>query len=488
MTNDQPNILFLMSDEHRADFAGFAGDPIARTPVLDELARTGVVFENAYTPSPICVPSRQCLASGQLPMTNGCTGWIDLPSGAPTFARVLSHNGYETVCCGKLHHQGQDQMQGWRLRPGGDMEIGDLENDIGGYQTTNPWRYPDWAELNQARELRIAGVGKGPWEARDELALSSANYFIDHLQYFGNDYFDWQHEEPLPVLLKFSLCNPHYPYFTNEEKFGYYFQRCQPFDDRVPFDHPVLGRSDAILGQTHNPNHARRATACYYGMIETIDQMYGQVMDRLEHRGQNLDDWWIIYTSDHGEMLGEHACWEKQKFFEGSVRIPLVIRPPKHLRDQWQAEGKVISENVNLCDLYTTLCEASNSQVLSADHGSDSRSLIPLMQGDNSDWHKKYHNESISQFFIGPRLRGETPHESHLMIKRDAMKYQFYGSANGEFAPEVLFDLEADPSESQNLINDQNYKDQIQIFRERRAELGFGHDANQKYNNAGYKD
>ena len=104
----RPNILFLMSDEHRADVAGFAGNEVVRTPVLDELARTGVVFTNAYTPAPICVPARQCLASGQLPKTCGCEGWTDLQPGYRTFAREFSRYAYNTCCSGKLHHMGQD--------------------------------------------------------------------------------------------------------------------------------------------------------------------------------------------------------------------------------------------------------------------------------------------------------------------------------------------------------------------------------------------
>ena len=121
----RPNILFLMSDQHRADVAGFAGDTVVRTPTLDELARTGVVFRNAYTPSPICIPGRQCLMSGQLPKTCNCEGWIDLAPGYRTFAREFSRRAYTTVASGKLHHIGPDQMQGWRTRIAPDAEISD---------------------------------------------------------------------------------------------------------------------------------------------------------------------------------------------------------------------------------------------------------------------------------------------------------------------------------------------------------------------------
>ena len=97
----------------------------------------------------------------------------------------------------------------------------------------------------------------------------------------------------------------------------------------------------------------QRATAAYYGMIETIDEYYGIVLDALEAAGQNLDEWIIIYTSDHGEMLGEHGIWEKQKFFEASVGVPLFIRWPAG----FGSEGRTVTENVNLCDLFATLCD-----------------------------------------------------------------------------------------------------------------------------------
>ena len=97
----------------------------------------------------------------------------------------------------------------------------------------------------------------------------------------------------------------------------------------------------------------QRATAAYYGMIETIDEYYGVVLDALEAAGQDLDEWIIIYTSDHGEMLGEHGIWEKQKFFEASVGVPLFIRWPAG----FGSEGRTVTENINLCDLFATLCD-----------------------------------------------------------------------------------------------------------------------------------
>ncbi|MFC6964804.1 sulfatase-like hydrolase/transferase [Halocatena marina] len=111
--SDRPNVLFLMDDEHRPDVFGYAGNNVVRTPNIDRLAETGVVFENAYTPSPRCVPARQCMMSGQFPRTCGCeTFGEDLPPQSMTFARRLAQYGYDTVAAGKLHHTGEDKDQG----------------------------------------------------------------------------------------------------------------------------------------------------------------------------------------------------------------------------------------------------------------------------------------------------------------------------------------------------------------------------------------
>ena len=113
MMKKPPNILFLMSDEHRADITGYEGNSVIRTPILDELARTGVTFKNAYTPAPMCIPARQCLATGKLPLTCGVmTYGEDLPPESMTFARRFAEYGFMTCASGKLHHRGHDQTVG----------------------------------------------------------------------------------------------------------------------------------------------------------------------------------------------------------------------------------------------------------------------------------------------------------------------------------------------------------------------------------------
>ena len=454
----RPNILFLMSDEHRADVTGYEGNPVIRTPILDELASTGVVFRNAYAPSPICIPGRQAMMSGQLPLTCNCRRFgEDLTPGHMTFARRFAQFAYETVAAGKLHHVGTDQMQGWTRRIGSDMVVNpnfiEERDELSYERDFVPGMRFKWSDT---KEIKRAGIGRGPVVERDEYTLSGALTFIN--EYFNNPFYD-RIKAPQPLLLKASFLQPHYPYFTNAENFNYYLNRVKPYLDQPVSDHPFLSQHQVKPEVDASERELRRATAAYYGMIETIDDYYGQIIERLEHVAQNLDDWIIIYTSDHGEMLGEHGIWEKQKFYEASARVPLIIRWPKGFDG-----GRVLYENINLCDLFATLCDLCD---IPTPPGLDSRSLVPLLRGESSSWD----NETVSQF-------GYT----NLMIKRDHLKYQYYG----EEMPEVLFDLKADPDELYNVVDAPEHAHTLAAFRRRLSELGYGPDADLNYVNAGY--
>jgi choline-sulfatase len=427
-----------MSDEHRADVCGYEGNRTVKTPVLDQLARTGVVFRNAYTPSPICVPGRMCMMAGQLPETCGCKHYgEDLVPGHMTFARRFSQYAYYTVAAGKLHHMGPDPLQGWRRRIGCDDMLspsyinGKIPAEFEKYKNKE-----DDGKWSDKKEIKRAGVGRARNVVNDEYTVDGAVNFI--YQYFCDSYYD-KPKYHNPLLLKVSLEQPHYPYMTDEKRFRYYLNRVRPFSEQELFEHPFLKKRSVIPGKDASTREIRRAVAAYYGMIETVDEHFGRVLKALEDVGENLDDWIIVYTSDHGEMLGEHNIWEKQKFFEGSVRVPLIIRWPAGFDG-----GKTLEENVSQCDLFATLCDLSE---ISIPQGLDSRSLLPLIQGEKNNWD----NEVISQF------------NENVMIKKDKLKYQYYG----DDLPEVLFDLAVNPEETVNFINDSQYKKQIEYFREK---------------------
>lgn len=457
MAAERPNILFLMSDEHRATVAGFAGDDVVRTPVLDELARTGVVFRNCYTPSPITVPTMVCLSAGQLPKTCHCEGWLDLAPGHMTMARLFTRYAYETVACGRLMHQGPDIMAGWVRRIGDDIMTrdnyieGKVEEEWARY--TKPLSAVKWSD---AKEIKRAGIGYAHGHKHDDYTVLGAQNYIE--KHFLDMYYD--REQPnKPLFLRVGLVQPHYPYLTDAAKFAYYLNRVRPFANQTPSDHPFLSQRQVRPGVDASEREIRRAVAAYYGMVETIDTHYGTVMEALREVGQNLDDWIIVYCSDHGEMLGEHGIWEKQKFYDGSARVPLIIRYPRRF-----AGGTVVDENVNLCDLFATLADLAG---LPIPEGLDSRSLVPLMEGNAQGWS----DETLSQF-------GTT----NYMIKQGALKYAYYG----EEMPEVLFDMARDPGETTNCAQDPAYAPAMAAFRQRLAALGHGPNADPHYVNAGY--
>lgn len=454
----RPNILFLMSDEHRFDLTGFSGNQIVRTPHLDALAKTGVVFNNAYTPSPICAPARQCMMSGQLPKTCGVDGaWMDLKPEYHTFARRFSQYAYHTVCAGKLHHFGVDQMQGWTMRLASDSEIfpkyydGLVKEEFDKYPSK-----PVSVKKTNETYVKEAGIKFGKYQLWDSQIFDASIDFIQS---------HYAHHQPneinRPLFLKISFMQPHYPFYTNKEMFGYYLNRVPIFDEKI-CDHPVLSQSQIEKPVNVSKEEIRNATATYYGMVETVDAYYGKILETLKSVGQNLDDWIIIFTSDHGEMLGQHGIWEKARFYEGSVRVPLMIRYPKKF-----GGGKTINENVSLCDLFATLCDLSG---IPSQPGLDSRTLVPLLTSSQNNWN----NEVVSQI--------KRKNNYHVMIKQDNLKYQYYGDS----IKEVLFDLKIDSHEDHNLIDNQKYTEVVKKFRIRLGELGYGTFAIDSYKNAGY--
>ncbi len=426
------NVLFLMADELRFDLPGFMGNPICRTPTLDALAREAVIFDNAYTPSPVCIPARQCLATGKYPRHIRCEYFgDDLDPGADTWPRRFAEAGHYTVACGKLHHRGPDPMQGWLHRIGSEMAVNWPDTPANRNRTQIgrlKWR--------GAIELAEAGVGQSLLAAHDRYTVDGAVAFLQH---FGEVRRQQPAEEPPPVVLKVSLQQPHFPLLADRQRFDYYRSRVPDRSNETAPMHPALRLGALPCHDTVSAEEILNATAAYYAMVEAVDSSFGRVIDAMRSVGQDPDDWTIVFTADHGEMLGEHALWAKRKFYEGSVRIPLFLRAPR------QFSGARRRENVNLVDLYPTLCELAEIPISS---DLDGRSLVPLMKGRSRDWE----NETFSQF------EGD-----QFMLKRDNLKYLCFG----EWGPDVLFDLASDPSESINQIGDPEYASRVAELRDR---------------------
>lgn len=476
---DSPNVLLLMNDEHRPDVAGFAGNDVVRTPTLNWLAETGTVFTNAYTPAPVCVPARHSVRTGQLPQTWDRFGLEAFESPEyRTLPLQLGRHGYMTASAGKEHYPGWNQMVGWRKRIGATPY---LQHGLGDDRMPDPapgattggsaWKW------SAKKEVKRAGVSNARQQIGDRRATEGLKQYIR--EFFSSPYYDRAQPET-PVLLKHSLIQPHYPFFTDDEDlFTYYLNRVDPYVEDLRDFHPVISECQTAgecrrvrPGEDASAREIRRATAAYYAMVERVDEMFGRVIETLERHGEDLDEWLIIFTSDHGEMLGERSMWGKGQFLEPSASVPLIVRYPE------QFDPRTVEENVTLCDIYATICDLTNTPV---PDNRDSRSLVPLLGGDTQHWHDTYDNEAASQGVSnGAVANGISSDE--LMIKRDDLKYCYFG----EKYEEVLFDLDRDPGETTNYIDDSDYAEAVEYFRSRRTELGYGPTA-EGYANAGYR-
>ena len=441
--NDKPHILLLIDDEHRPDVMSVEGNPHIRMPTLERIIERGTYFRSAYTPAPVCVPARQSFLTGLYPRHNGCTGFdTPLPSDVLTMPAHFANYGYTPTCAGKMHFLGYDQMHGWRERIGRDIAVSMRIPRTGEahLQAARP-HVPGTGKWPTAKEITNARAGKGHHMQHDLYTVDGALMYLD--EYFVSEPYDRPGDGPL--LLAVSLSSPHYPYQCPEELFSHYLRRVEPYVEDLPENFDCDDFFKVRVGRDVTWREAHRATAAYYGMVEWVDRQYGRVIARLEELNV-LDDFVIVFLSDHGEMLGQKGLWEKQQFFEASARVPFSITAPRRLA----GGGQTVRHNVSLVDLFPTLCDLVDIPI---PPGLDGRSLVSLMEGDAAGWSGEVYSELYHE------LNG--PSE---MIKHGDLKYFRF---HGRDWPEQLFDLAADPDESRNLIDDPAYAADLQRLRAR---------------------
>lgn len=441
--SEKPHVLLLIDDEHRPDVMAVEDNPHIRMPTLDRIIGQGTYFRSAYTPAPVCVPARQSFLTGLYPRHNGCTGFdTPLPSEVLTIPAHFANYGYNPTCAGKMHFLGYDQMHGWRERIGRDVAVnmglprtGETRLRAGRPHVPGTGKWPTAKEITNAR------AGKGHHMQHDLYTVEGALLYLD--EYFVGEPYDRPGEGPL--LLAVSLNSPHYPYQCPEELFSYYLRRVEPYVEELQERFDCADFFKVRVGTDVTWREAHRATAAYYGMIEWVDRQYGRVIAKLDELNV-LDDFVIVFLSDHGEMLGQKGLWEKQQFFEGSARVPFSITAPR----RFTGGARTVGHNVSLVDLFPTLCEIAGIPV---PEGLDGRSLVPLMEGDAAGWPNEVYCELYHE------LNG--PSE---MVKQDHLKYFRF---RGRDWPEQLFDLAADPGETRNLIDDPAYAARLQRLRAR---------------------
>lgn len=416
----QPNIIMILTDEHSGRIVHSYGDPWVRTPNMDRLAEEGVLIENAYCNSPLCVPSRCSMLSGKMPHTTGIYNNAQtLQSDRATFVHSLGAAGYETVLCGRMHFVGPDQRHGFEKRL-----VGDITTAVLGISFAEQ-RYGYFSKCSMPGRAGIERSGKGECAvmAYDRDVAQAAVRYLE------------ERSDDRPLFLVVGLYGPHSPYVAPEELYDYYHEILpkpetlseQDFEDMHPFERTFL--ENRGLGR-ETSEEILRVRAAYYGMTEFEDRLLGSVMDCAE---QCLDpeNTLMVYTSDHGDGLGYHGMFWKSNMREESLRIPMIFK--------WKGklpEGKRFTGLASLLDLAPTFTGAADAPPLP---GAEGRNLLPnLLAGRDLP----YDHPVISEICD---IKGEDPAAMIRIGKYKLISYHGYEDP-------VLYDLENDPEEKRDLV------------------------------------
>lgn len=423
----RPDFLIFMSDQHNGAMTGYGGDPVVRTPNMDAIAAAGAAFHAAYTPCPLCVPARAAFLSCRMPHRNGVfTNEGHLPSELATFLHSLANAGYDTVLCGRMHMVGPDQRHGFLRRVA--LDFSPSHSGCGGSEKKRLLG-PLMGTLGFPSSVDIAGGGDSPVLAYDRYVAQSAVNFL-------------QEESAQPLCLVVGTYGPHHTYIAPPDLYRYYKDKVRaPQTHATPpdHDHPALQRRRRRL----QPEQLRRIRAAYYGMIEEQDRLLGLVRSAWYNRLQRLGRSGIFaYTSDHGDMLGEHDLYSKRVYFDGSARIPLV------LEGTGVAAGSRVDAPVSLMDIGPTLIELGAGAPIP---GADGVSFAPLLQNPAST---PLREVVLSEGYLPNIPDNAFYHPDQLgdgygrMIRSGPWKLISYRNWPEE---DLLFDLESDPNELRNL-------------------------------------
>lgn len=432
VTDRLPNLLYIHSDQHAQRVLDCYGDPHIQASHLGRLARRGVVFDNAYCDSPICVPSRMSMLTARRPHENQVwTNEHQLDSRIPTLAHALGAAGYDPVLIGRMHALGPDQLRGYTRREVGDHgpnQLGGRDVDRGALDgTAGPHRI----------SLRKSGSGQSAYQVHDEEVFQSAAAF---LRAACRDLQQGHRQEPFNLSVGFML--PHPPYVARQEDFDLFAgDVALPRKGRVRSDerHPFLRwwRRHTDI-ETVSEAEIRRARAAYWALVHRLDQWIGQLVRIVEESGQT-DNTLIVYTSDHGDMLGERGLWWKHLFYEESAKVPLIMSWPSRL-----PRGTRCSRVVNGVDVTATLLELMGAPPLPNASGRSFASV--LTNPTRAVWEDRAVSEYCSHLFAPEGGCFQR------MLRREEWKLVYYHEQ-----PAQLFNLARDPEELEDLAADPRY-------------------------------
>ena len=428
----QPNIVMFISDQHRSSVAGCNGDPFIRTPNMDKLASLGVNFSENYCNSPLCIPSRASMLMGVMPHHNMIfNNTQSMPQGVVTLPHVMGAAGYETVLAGRMHFIGADQRHGFHKRLVGDITT-TLYNNASNCDAIDHreqrYGYFKYCALQRRDAIERSGPGECAHMAYDQDVADSACSYLK------------SRNSSKPLFMVVGTYGPHNPYVAKPELFNYYYNILPDIDalDDQKFAalHPGEQRFLKNRGLGHESmEEIKRVRCAYYGMVEYEDMLLGQVIEGVKNT-IGLDNTVLIYTSDHGDCIGDHGLFFKSNCREGAVKVPLIISWPKKFQRGLTAKGVT-----SLVDLAPTLIDISGAQKLPV---MDGKNLIDTLENGTALDENAYVISEIAD------IKGDDP---CAMIRKGKYKLiKWYG-----YKQLQLFDLEKDPDEDINLADFPEY-------------------------------
>jgi len=432
----QPNILWIMSDEHNPHIAGCYGNRLIRTPNIDSLAQSGIVFDGHYCNSPLCVPSRLSLTAGKYASRVdvwGLTSW--LPSAdIASLPRVLNAAGYRSYLCGKQHYD--------YTRRYGFTEVGGNFNNW--YKTGLGERLPP-THLTQARlSPRFNNFHPGDHSGvldHDRKVTAGAVEFLSRRQ--------WDNDKPFFLFVGYLA--PHFPLIVPQEYWERYRGKVDMpvipdgFLDTLPLNYKVQRAGFEEIGVPDDT--VRRGRELYYGLTDWADTQIGKVLAALRMHPEVAENTVIIYSSDHGENMGEHGMWWKNCMFEQSSRVPLVISWPERWRGGQRRQGA--SSHM---DLVQTVADIAGARTPGDWNGA---SMLHWMDHGSARW-KDY---AVSEYYAHNTASG------YVMVRSGDWKYVYHTIIDKDHPAErELYNLAADPGEFTNLAALPEHRQRIEAM------------------------
>jgi arylsulfatase A-like enzyme len=418
----RPNILLIFPDQWRGDCLGSAGFPRLETPYLDQIAAEGIRFSAAYTACPSCIAARANLATGMSPLETGRTGYRDgvhwtYPN---TIAHILRDGGYQTMLTGKTHFHPQ------RLRLGfEEMRLYDTQVVDAGFESDyTRWLHRETAgriiDTTQEMSTNSWTVRLWPHEERLHPNCWTADQAIELLE---------ARDPTRPFFLQVGFHRPHPPFDPPPEYFERYRDKELPppvVGDWVETSHPMADTTGPS-GIIH-PDGLDRSRRAYFAQLSHLDFQIGKLIYRL-HRLGLFNDTTILFSSDHGEMLGDHHLTRKSLAFEGSARIPLLMRPA---RSSGLPRGTVCDAPTTLADILPTVLREAG---LPTPTNVSGRPLQQAIEESRTGWREFVH----------------IMHAPNVQAVTDGKEKFVWDSRSGQ---EWFFDLQTDPGETRNQIDD----------------------------------